>query len=35
VTGLVAVSIAREEGALRQAAIDIGRAIVNLAVDRF
>ena len=35
VAGLVSASIAREEGALRQAAIDIGRAVVNLAVDRF
>lgn len=31
----VAVSIATEQFALRQAATDIGRAIVNLAVDRF
>ena len=35
VTGLVSTSISREEDALRQAAIDIGRAVVNLAVDRF
>ncbi len=31
----VAVSIATEQFALRQAATDIGRAIVNLAIDRF
>ncbi|PYM08318.1 MAG: hypothetical protein DMD82_03065 [Candidatus Rokuibacteriota bacterium] len=31
----VAVSIASEQSALRQAATDIGRAIVNLAIDRF
>ncbi len=31
----VSGSIAREEGALRQAARDIGRAIVFLALDRF
>lgn len=35
VPGQVAVTISREEAALRQAAVDIGRAIVNLAVDRF
>ena len=35
VAGLVSTSISREEDALRQAAVDIGRAIVNLAVDRF
>jgi len=35
VAGLVSTSIAQEEGALRQAAVDIGRAVVNLAVDRF
>jgi outer membrane lipopolysaccharide assembly protein LptE/RlpB len=35
VAGLVATTIGREEAALRQAAIDIGRSIVNLAVDRF
>ncbi len=31
----VALSISQEESALRQAAVDIGRAIVNLAVERF
>ena len=35
VPGDVAVTISREESALRQAAVDIGRAIVNLAVERF
>jgi outer membrane lipopolysaccharide assembly protein LptE/RlpB len=35
VPGQVAVTISREETALRQAAQDIGRAVVNLAVDRF
>lgn len=35
VPGQVAQTISREESALRQAAVDIGRAIVNLAVDRF
>jgi len=35
VPGQVAVTISREEAALRQAALTIGRAIVNLAVDRF
>lgn len=35
VPGPVAQTISREESALRQAAVDIGRAIVNLAVDRF
>ncbi len=35
VPGQVAVTISREESALRQAAVDIGRAIVNLAADRF
>ena len=35
VVGQVATTIAGEESALRQAAVDIGRAIVNLAVDRF
>jgi outer membrane lipopolysaccharide assembly protein LptE/RlpB len=33
--GQVATTIAREETAVRRAAIDIGRAVVNLAVDRF
>src|SRR5262245_21548415 len=31
----VAATISREEGAVRQAAQDIGRKIVNLVVDRF
>jgi outer membrane lipopolysaccharide assembly protein LptE/RlpB len=35
VPGQVAATITSEESALRQAAVDIGRAIVNLAVDRF
>lgn len=35
VPGQVAVTISREESALRQAAVDIGRAIANLAVERF
>ena len=34
-TSAVAVNIATEQFALRQAATDIGRAIVNLAIDRF
>jgi hypothetical protein len=33
--GQVATNIALEEGAVRRAAVDIGRAVVNLAVDRF
>jgi hypothetical protein len=33
-TGQVATNIALEEGAVRRAAVDIGRAVVNLAVDR-
>jgi len=35
VPGQVAVTISREEAALRQAAVDIGRTVVNLAVNRF
>lgn len=35
VPGQVSATISREEAALRRAAVDIGRAIVNLAVDRF
>jgi len=35
VVGQVAATISSEESALRLAAVDIGRAIVNLAVDRF
>jgi outer membrane lipopolysaccharide assembly protein LptE/RlpB len=35
VAGAVAATIAREEGALRLAALDIGRKIVSLALDRF
>jgi outer membrane lipopolysaccharide assembly protein LptE/RlpB len=31
----VARTISREEGAVRQAAVEIGRRIVNLVVDRF
>jgi len=33
--GQVATNIALEETAVRRAAVDIGRAVVNLAVDRF
>ncbi len=35
VQGQVAATITSEETALRGAAVDIGRSIVNLAVDRF
>ncbi len=35
VPGQVALTISREESAVRQAAVDIGRAIVSLVVDRF
>lgn len=35
VQGQVSATITSEETALRGAAVDIGRAIVNLAVDRF
>ena len=35
VQGQVSQTISSEESALRTAAVDIGRAIVNLAVDRF
>ena len=35
VAGQVAQTIAIEEGAARQAALDIGRKIVSLALDRF
>ena len=35
VLGAVSQTISREESAVRAAAIDIGRAIVSLAVDRF
>jgi len=35
VPGQVATTISREETAVRRAAVDIGRSIVNLAVDRF
>jgi len=31
----VAVTVSREEAAVRRAAVDIGRSIVNLAIDRF
>lgn len=35
VPGQVAVTISREETAVGRAAVDIGRSIVNLAIDRF
>lgn len=35
VSSQVADTISREEGAVRAAAIDVGRKIVNLVVDRF
>jgi hypothetical protein len=35
VQGAVSQTIGREETALRQAAVDIARAVVSLAVDRF
>lgn len=35
VQGQVSLTISSEETALRTAAVDIGRAIVNLALDRF
>lgn len=35
VPGQVTATISREEAAVRRAAVDIGRSIVNLAVDRF
>ena len=35
VEGVVSATIAREETALRDAAAEIGRAIVSLAIDRF
>lgn len=35
VVGQVSDTISREEGAVRQAAVDIGRKIVTLAVERF
>jgi hypothetical protein len=35
VTGQVSQTIAFEEGAARQAAVDIGRKVVSLALDRF
>jgi hypothetical protein len=35
VIGQVSDTISREEGAVRQAAVDIGRRIVTLATDRF
>lgn len=35
VQGQVSATISSEESALRTAAVDIGRAIVNLTVDRF
>jgi hypothetical protein len=35
VSGQVSETISREDSAVRQAAVDIGRRIVNLVVDRF
>ena len=35
VAGQVADTISREEGAVKQAALEIGRKVVNRAVDRF
>jgi outer membrane lipopolysaccharide assembly protein LptE/RlpB len=35
VAGQVAETLSREDSAVRQAAVDIGRRIVNLVVDRF
>ncbi len=35
VVGVVSQTISREESALQAAAVDIARAIVSLAVDRF
>jgi hypothetical protein len=35
VPGQVSETISREAGAVREAAVDIGRKIVNLVVDRF
>ena len=35
VVGAVSQTISREESALRAAAVDIGRSIVSLAIDRF
>lgn len=35
VPGQVSATISREEAAVREAAVDIGRKIVNLVVDRF
>lgn len=35
VVALVAETISREEGALRGAAVDIARTVVNLAIERF
>ena len=35
VFGAVSQTISREETALQAAAVDIGRAIVSLAIDRF
>jgi hypothetical protein len=35
VAGQVSDTISREEGAVKQAALQIGRKIVNRAVDRF
>jgi hypothetical protein len=35
VAGQVSDTISREEGAVKQAALEIGRKLVNRAVDRF
>jgi len=35
VAGQVSDTISREEGAVKQAALEIGRKVVNRAVDRF
>jgi hypothetical protein len=35
VPGQVADTISREEAAVREAAVDIGRKLVNLVVERF
>ena len=35
VAGQVADTVSREEGAVKQAAVEIGRKVVNHAVDRF
>jgi hypothetical protein len=35
VAGQVSDTISREDGAVKQAALEIGRKVVNRAVDRF